>query len=59
MARRKKHDGPLCRWTHDEFTDSWDTDCGEKFQFTVGTPRENGMEFCCYCGRPLQEKAEA
>lgn len=29
------------------------TDCGESFDITEGTPTENHMRFCCYCGKPL------
>lgn len=44
-----------CTWALDEqFGESWDTDCGQKFQFTDGGPHENGMRYCCYCGRPLR-----
>lgn len=43
-----------CRWTLDTDGDSWDTQCGEKFQFTVDGPTENGMRFCCYCGQKLK-----
>lgn len=44
-----------CTWVHDEWEDSWDTACGEKFQLTEGTPRDNGMKYCCYCGGELKE----
>lgn len=44
-----------CTWVHDEWEDSWDTTCGEKFQLTEGTPRDNGMKYCCYCGGELKE----
>lgn len=55
MARRKKHPGERCGWSLDTaYGESWDTDCGNKFQFTEGGPRENGMHFCCYCGRGLR-----
>jgi rRNA maturation endonuclease Nob1 len=45
-----------CTWLHDEWEDAWDTACGEKFQLTEGTPSENGMKYCCYCGGELKEK---
>jgi len=45
-----------CRWTvHDDFeADYFETSCGQAFTFLEGTPLENGMRFCCYCGKPLE-----
>lgn len=34
----------------------WDTSCGETFYFPEGTPSENGMKFCPYCGKILVSK---
>ena len=48
----------VCAWKQDEgFYDdvSWDTACGEKFEFTDGTPGDNSFNFCPFCGRPLKE----
>jgi hypothetical protein len=58
MSRRKnsadeKHP---CWWRADG-DGNWDTDCGEKFVFIEAGPTENGMKFCCYCGKPLKEGA--
>jgi hypothetical protein len=33
----------------------WETICGKAFQFEDGSPSENDMKFCCYCGKPLKE----
>ena len=47
-----------CGWKEqDGFCTSgtWNTDCGEDFIFETGTPKENGLIFCPYCGRPLVE----
>ena len=51
-------DGPLsaCAWTEDD-NGCWETDCGGAFGIDEGTPSENGMRFCCYCGRPLEGQA--
>lgn len=47
----KKHpDDAHCVWTMDDFDGSYDTSCGNKFQFTADGPEENGMVYCCYCG---------
>lgn len=42
-----------CKWIEDEDDGAWDTSCGKRFLITEGTPEENGMKFCCYCGKPL------
>lgn len=44
-----------CMWTYDE-DGSWDTSCSNKFTIFEGTPKENGMKFCCYCGATVKEK---
>jgi hypothetical protein len=55
MARRKKWPDafPHCLWSFDEYHDAWDTACSNKFQLNEGRPEENGMVYCCYCGRIL------
>lgn len=48
-----------CLWTRaDDDTDLWETSCGEEFCIIEGTPKENKMRFCCYCGKPLEEIEE-
>ena len=46
-----------CGWTHTtsiiEDEGIWETLCGNTFMFVEGTPKDNGMKFCCYCGRPI------
>jgi len=45
-----------CKWTrHDIGADGWSTDCGRDFMLNDGTPEDNGMRFCCYCGRPVEQ----
>jgi hypothetical protein len=46
----------ICQWvgTDDDFN-IWSTDCGEEFYLDEGSPRENGFEYCCFCGKPLVE----
>jgi len=60
LARLKSHenrtkppDDAHCVWAVDDFDGSYDTSCGNKFQFTDAGPEENGMVYCCYCGRIL------
>lgn len=45
-----------CRWTQDGVGEqAWDTRCGKRFLLNEGTPRENHMRYCCYCGEPIVE----
>lgn len=43
-----------CTWTEDE-DGNWDTQCDNIFVIIEGTPTENKMKFCCYCGGRLKE----
>lgn len=45
-----------CIWVKDE-EGNWDTGCDNKHILLNGTPSENHMWFCCYCGLPLVEEA--
>jgi hypothetical protein len=49
-TRKKKP----CQWQQDPDGD-WDTACGHRFIILAGTPTENDMRFCCYCGKPLKD----
>lgn len=43
-----------CHWSQDgEDSDTWATQCSHYFTLIEGTPGDNHMRFCCYCGRPL------
>ena len=44
-----------CHWQYDRDDEAWDTACGHRFQTGDGTPTENDMAFCCFCGKPLVE----
>lgn len=46
-----------CDWTqeNDEGSDVWATTCGKLFCLNEGSPTENKMRFCCYCGKTLRE----
>ena len=41
-----------CAWTEDE-DGNWETACGRMFVLVEGTPSDNSMAFCCYCGKSL------
>lgn len=45
-----------CVWAQaDSDTDLWETSCRRSFCLNEGTPAENRMTWCCYCGKPLEE----
>jgi len=43
-----------CSWTVDD-DGVWNTECGQAFVLEDGSPKENFMKYCCYCGRGLIE----
>lgn len=48
---------PSCLWSRaDDDTDVWETKCGHAFTIIDGTPTDNQMAFCCYCGRRVDEE---
>lgn len=52
--RRAKQE-PACVWSRaDEDTDTWETSCGSAFMLNDGTPKENLMKYCPYCGKRLK-----
>lgn len=43
-----------CEWRGEDYdSDEWVTSCKKSFCLMEGTPAENDMRFCCYCGKPL------
>ena len=59
FAQYVKIDAPhdYCCWSQNDFEDvdtgSWATTCGNRFYFVDEGPDDNGMNFCCYCGKPI------
>ena len=47
----------FCGWKESEFSEYniWETDCKNVFNIIDGTPKENNMQFCCYCGKKLKQ----
>ena len=43
-----------CEWTQNE-DGIWETACGNMFEVMEGTPHENQMNYCPYCGKYLVE----
>ena len=50
-------DYPICTWTPntDYETEYWDTGCGKESFVLEGGLKENGMNYCPYCGKLIQE----
>ena len=47
----------VCTWKMvDSDYNIWETDCGVSFVLEDGTPKENHLRYCCYCGRKLIEE---
>ena len=44
----------VCTWTESS-AGPWYTVCGESFEIIIGSPAENGLRYCCFCGRRLAE----
>ena len=46
-----------CTWTESDsdYDDHWETLCDNAFTLLDGTPKENDMVYCPYCGRKIQE----
>ena len=49
-----KREESTCKWTYDEDTCSYDTECGKKWQFEEGGLEENGAKFCHACGKKIK-----
>ena len=45
-----------CIWSQDDAGhDIYSTSCNNTFRLDDGTPSENKMKFCCFCGGRLEE----
>jgi hypothetical protein len=55
-AKTDQQTTTACEWSLDEpDSDTWETDCGHMFTLNEGTPSQNRMRFCCYCGQQIKE----
>lgn len=56
MTKKKTTKVRTCDWRQEDVDSSvWATDCGGLFCINDGTPTENNMDFCCFCGKKLAE----
>lgn len=58
-AQKRRRETELCDWTYREDEDAWGTRCGARFRFIEGSPSHNGMLYCNFCGRPVNEVQNA
>lgn len=52
-----------CKWKYDKPWDDnyegfYDTSCGNTFVPIEGTPNENKMKYCPYCGKEIEQIEE-
>lgn len=59
-VRELRGDPGICEWTQfqDDEEGAWYTDCSNIFQLIADGPAENGMQYCPYCGKKLQQVIE-
>jgi len=43
-----------CEWKKG-YMNNWETSCNDSWLMIIGTPFENRMKFCPYCGRKIEE----
>ena len=55
--KQREQNVDVCVWSEDE-DGNWDTGCGNMFVLTEGTPYDNEMGFCCYCGHKLDQETQ-
>jgi hypothetical protein len=47
-----------CKWEKDNLDyDQYKTSCGNMFVFFEGSPEDNKMKFCPYCGKEIDQNA--
>lgn len=44
---------PECMWAEED--EYWETACGNSFVLNDGTPSDNDLKFCPYCGKFLHQ----
>lgn len=42
-----------CNWWEED--GAWTTGCAGRFVLEAGTPSDNSMSYCCYCGSVIKE----
>ena len=57
-ALAQQDESETCTWHQDGDSDSgvYATSCRRFFNLTDGTPEDNKMQWCCYCGKKLVQE---
>ena len=42
-----------CKWEYDDTHDCWETGCNNAFTLIEGSPENNNMKYCPYCGKEI------
>jgi hypothetical protein len=45
----------VCTWA-ESADGQWESGCGLSWEFSLGSPADNGMHYCPKCGKPLAAK---
>lgn len=54
-VRRMKRDRGVCVWRkEDDEWNSWTSDCDQTWCFEEGTPKENNVRYCHFCGKRVK-----
>ena len=58
LAQQAEPVEQTCTWQQDGDSDSgvYGTSCGRYFNIEDGTPEDNKMAWCCYCGKKLAQE---
>jgi hypothetical protein len=49
--------GDVCMWEQiDDEGSDWESFCGDAWYFESGSPQENNIKFCPFCGRRVEVK---
>ena len=48
-----RHATQPCNWWEED--GAWTTGCARRFVLEAGTPSDNSMSYCCYCGSVIKE----
>ena len=48
----------ICKWEYNEWDECWYTQCKNAFSLENGTPKDNNMKYCPYCGNLIQQELQ-
>lgn len=54
----KRATSDQCAWVREE-EGQWVTGCDNAYEIIDGSPEQNRMKFCCYCGKTIKDLSHA